>query len=381
MDPVTAALELQPIIRKYLDTGEQAARLANEVFAAVGQAGLFRLFAPHEVGGLEASPTVALASIEAVSAADPAVGWCIGNSQPACLATGWLAENERAQLFAEPNRNFGFSASPAGRAVPENDGYRLSGQWPVVTGCEDAAWCALAGLVMDGDMPRQVNGLPDGRLFLIPTTDIVISPTWQGAAAMRGTGSHAVSVNEVFVPEGFAHTPAKPRVIDRPLYRLPLPLLFAPAGTAVALGALDTAVASAREALGAKVSSFSGQASRDQTPIQELIAHSSAALRAARAGLFAATNAVWDLANTGAEVPLPLRAELYASTFYVLDTARDTVSQLYARGTRAGFMQGNPLERALRNLHAIAFGYESSRGVQHSAGRVLLGGEPLDPLF
>ena len=127
MDPVTAALELQPIIRKHLDTGEQAARLANEVFAAVGQVGLFRLFAPREVGGLEAAPTVALAAIEAVSAADPAVGWRIGNSQPACLAAGWLAEDDRAQLFAEPNRNFGFSASPAGRAVPENDGYRLSG--------------------------------------------------------------------------------------------------------------------------------------------------------------------------------------------------------------------------------------------------------------
>ena len=381
MDPVAAARELQPLIRQHLDQGEAEARLASAVFDAVGRAGLFHLFAPHEVGGLEASPTVALAAIEAVSAADPAVGWCIGNSQPACLAAGWLAEDERTKLFAEPYRNFGFSAAPAGRAVPENDGYRLSGQWPVVTGCEDASWCALAGLVMDGDAPRQVNGVPDGRLFLIPTADIVISPTWQAAAAMRGTGSHAVSVDKVFVPEGFAHTPAKPRVIDRPLYRLPLPLLFAPAGVAVALGALDTAVASAREALGAKVSSFSGQTIRDQTPIQELIAHSSAALRAARAGLFAATKAVWDLAGTGAEVSLPLRAELYASTFHVLDTARDTVSRLYARGTRAAFMQGNPLERALRNLHAIAFGYESSRGLQHSAGRVLLGGEPLDPLF
>ena len=56
MNLVTAALELQPLIRKYLGKGEQEARLVNEVFAAVGQAGLFRLFAPHEVGGLEASP-------------------------------------------------------------------------------------------------------------------------------------------------------------------------------------------------------------------------------------------------------------------------------------------------------------------------------------
>ena len=185
-----------------------------------------------------------------------------------------------------------------------------------MTGCEDAAWCALAGLVMDGDMPRQVNGLPDGRLFLVPTADIAISPTWQGAAAMRGTGSHAVCVNESsylkaspILRQSHARLIA-PCIASHSRCCLRPPVLPSP-------GALDTAVASAREALGAKVSSFSGQTIRDQTPIQELIAHSSAALRAARAGLFAATNAVWDLASTGAEVPLPLRAELYASAFYV----------------------------------------------------------------
>ena len=185
----------------------------------------------------------------------------------------------------------------------------------------------------------------------------------------------------MFVAESFAHTPIKPLTIDRPLYHLPLPLLFAPAGVGVALGALDTAVASTVESLGAKVSSLSGQTIRDQTPIQELIAHSSATLRAARAGLQTATAAVWDIASTGENVPHKLRAELYASAFYVLEVARETISRLYARGTREAFLQGNPVERALRNLHAIAFGYESSRGIQHSAGRVLLGGEPLDPMF
>lgn len=378
---VTAAIELQPLIQEHLVAAEKRARLTDAVVSAVGQAGLFRLFAPQEVGGLEVSPPVALAAIEAVSAADPAVGWCIGNSQPICLAAAFLGKKERAAIFADPHRNFGFSASPVGRAIPEQAGYRVTGQWPVVTGCEDAAWCALAGIVMDGDVPRQTNGVPDGRLFLIPATDITISPIWQDAAAMRGTGSNAVSVHDVFVPESLAHTPLKPLLIDRPLYRLPLPLLFAPAGVAVALGALDTAVANTMESLAAKVSSFSGQTIRDQTPIQELIAHSSAALRAARAGLQAAADAVWDIASTGDTVPLQLRAELYASAFYALEVARETISRLYTRGTRAAFLQGNPVERALRNLHAIAFGYESSRAIQHSAGRVLLGGEPLDPMF
>lgn len=60
---------------------------------------------------------------------------------------------------------------------------------------------------MNGDVPRQMNGLPDGRLFLIPTSDIECSPSWQEAAAMGGTDSNAVSVRDVFVPESFAHTP------------------------------------------------------------------------------------------------------------------------------------------------------------------------------
>jgi alkylation response protein AidB-like acyl-CoA dehydrogenase len=265
--------------------------------------------------------------------------------------------------------------------VPIDGGYRVSGQWPVVTGCEDAKWCALTGLVMDGDTPRQMNGVPDGRLFLIPAAALDIAPTWQEAATMRGTGSNAVSVREVFVPEVFAHTPAKPLVIDRPLFRFPLPLLFFFGPAAVAFGVLDTALKSATESLGSKVSSFSGQTLRDQAPIQELIANSDAALRAARAGLIEATTAVWEVASTGAEVPSQLRARFYASCFYALDIVRDTISRLYARGTRAAFLQGNPVERALRNLHAIAFSVEPARPLHHSAGRVLLGGEPLDPSF
>jgi alkylation response protein AidB-like acyl-CoA dehydrogenase len=144
---VTTAYELQPLIRQHLVAGEQRARLTKEVVTAVGQAGLFRLHAPREVGGLEVPPPVALAVVEAVSAADPAVGWYMGNSIPACLATAFLPEHARAELFAEPNLNFGFSAMPGGRAVPVDGGYRMSGQWPVVTGCEDAKWCALEGVM------------------------------------------------------------------------------------------------------------------------------------------------------------------------------------------------------------------------------------------
>ncbi|MBM4259598.1 MAG: hypothetical protein FJ147_27335 [Deltaproteobacteria bacterium] len=70
---IATAYDLQPLIRKHLLEGEQRARLVKEVVSAVGEAGLFRLFAPREVGGLEVPPPVALAALEIISAANPAV--------------------------------------------------------------------------------------------------------------------------------------------------------------------------------------------------------------------------------------------------------------------------------------------------------------------
>ena len=378
---VAAAVGLQPLIREHLVEGEKRARLTPEVVTAVGQAGLFRMFAPREVGGLEVPPPVAFSVFEMISGADPAVAWYMGNSSPACIIAGSLPEQERAELFAEPDRHFGFSQAPTSRGIPTTGGYRVSGKWPVVTGCEDAKWCVLAGVVMDGDAPRQLNGGPDGRLFIIPTAALKITPTWQHAAVMQGTGSNEASVQDVFVPEAFAYSPAQPPLIDRPHYRTPMPLVLYFSNAAIILGVAGAALESALEGIGSKVGSISGQTRRDQQSLQELVADCDAALRAARAGILAATEEVWDLASTGEEIPRKLRAQYYASVFYSIEVARDTISRLYARGTRAAFMKDHPLERALRNIHALAFAQDTIRSMQQSAGRVLLGGEPYDPVF
>ena len=378
---IATARELQPLIREHLVEGEKRARLTEQVVTAAGQAGLFRLFAPREVGGHEVFPSVGLAVIEAVSAADPALGWYMVNSLPACHAAAYLGENERAEPFAETDRHFGFSAVPRGKAIPSADGYHVSGEWPLVTGCEDATWCALSGVVMDGDAPRQVDGLPDGRLFLIPTSALTISQTWNEAAAMRGTASNAVSVENVWVPEGLAPTPSKPLVIDRPLYRLPVSLFFGIVDPAVAFGILRTAVETAQKELSTKISSFDGQAQRDHATIQELVAESVAALQAIRAGLMQLTDELGEHLTADTEVPRRLKAQIYASGFYGTKVARETISALYAQCSRAAFIQGHPLERALRNVHAVEFGFNAGRFLYHSAGRVLLGGEPTHPAF
>ena len=378
---VKKAIELQPLIRENLVAGEERARLMPSVVKAVGEAGLFRLYAPHEVGGLEAPPSVFVAAEEAVSTADPAVAWYMVNSLPACHIAASLGESEREELFAEPDRHFGFSGVPGARAVPVEGGYRVSGKWPLVTGCEDSAWCALGGVVYDGDSPRLIDGAPDGRVFMIRTENLDVSPTWQEAAAMRGTASNAASLDEIFVPEGMAHSAHDGLTLNRPNFRVPLWSLFAAADAAIANGVLFSAVEAAREELSTKISSYRGTPLRDDVPIQELIAHCRATYVAVRAGILQLTDELGEAANTGEPIPEALRSDLFCMFYFALDTTRESVSRLYARGTRAGFLRGNTVERALRNLHAIAFGCEGARPLQHDAGRILMGGSPTHPAF
>ena len=116
--PVEAARALQPLIDEKRREGELRARLVPEVVAAAGSAGMFRLFAPREVGGLEVTPRQAFLATAEIAAADPAVSWYMVNSIPACMAAALLPETERRELFAEPDRNFGFSAVALATAKP-----------------------------------------------------------------------------------------------------------------------------------------------------------------------------------------------------------------------------------------------------------------------
>lgn len=376
------AIDLQTLIVEHRREGERQARLASPVVTAVGKAGLFRLFAPKEVGGLEVSPPDAFRATVAISAADPAVSWYMVNSMAACMIAAALPEAQRNALFAEPDKNFGFSAVALAKATPVDGGYRLKGTWPVVTGCDDSRWCALAGIVHEGGAPRLLeNGSPDVRIFLVPTEQLDIEQTWQQAAAMRGTGSNQASAKDIFVPEVLAHSPGSTALIDRPLFRSAPTLLTLPIFAAVAVGVLQGAIEAASHEISGKVSSITGKALRDQTESQIVIADASAALRAIRAGSLEAFENVWKCLKSGEPISNEIKAEMYSSSFYAGDVAREMISLLYTKGSRAAFMQGHALERCLANIHAVVAAIDARRGFHHSAGSVMLGGEPLEASF
>ena len=245
----------------------------------------------------------------------------------------------------------------------------------VVTGVEDSEWAFMVGTLREKGEPLLVDGQPDTRTFLVPTSQLDIAQTWRGVSAMRGTGSNMVKVEDVFVPDRLAIGADTPLRIDRTYTRTPTPTFLMPVIGGVVLGVLEPAIDTLTGALAGHTAAYTGEARRDQAASQELIARCRAQHRALRAGLYEVATMIDSSVDKGEDPPPALRAEAYASSMYTVDACRQMASEVFAGGTRDAFMRDNPMEMGLKDLHAIGYIMAAVRFILHSAGRVMLGGD------
>lgn len=374
-----AVERLAPVIDAHRLDGEEHARMAPEVRDAAGSAGLFRLFAPRDVGGAEVSLPTVVEAFSRIGALDPTVGWYMGNSSQACLLSARLRPEHRQELFANPDRTFGFSAAVGGRATRVTGGFHLDGEWPLVTGVLDSDWCALNMVVDD---PAAGDTAPaDVRLFLVPTALLDVDPIWDRSVAMRATGSHRVTISNGEVPEWCGPPPSQALDVDEPLFRLSPAITAMTSNASIPVGILEAAIQAAGAELADKVSTISGARSTDSTALLEMVADARSAAYSLLAGARAAARDCWDAVANGGYPTREQRAAVFGLVNYSATVAREMTSRLYGRSSRAAFFAGHPLEIALRNIHAVSYGTEVLRPFQYGAARVALGHEPGVPGF
>ena len=92
---------------------------------------------------------------------------------------------------------------------------------------------------------------------------------------------------------------------------------------------------------------------------------------------------LWAAASAGVRPDPPLRARWWSLLFYVLDSARRTVSDLYRSSGSAVYGGANVVERTMRDIHAISVTFEqpSIHALRDDAGRVLAGKQAKLPIF
>jgi alkylation response protein AidB-like acyl-CoA dehydrogenase len=375
---VTLAESLIPLIRELRHTTEHDRCIAAPIVHAIRQSDLCRMLLdtgapPHY------TPEEWLRVLETLAGAEASVSWLIWNNTLPCFWARFLDDTGRARMFGDARRLFAGSTRPTGQAVTTQGGFRLSGRWSLVSGCELADYLHLMSLVHENGGPRMLApGQPDLRVLFVPKGRYAILDTWY-VGGLRGSGSHDVVVDDVFVPVEDSFAPAPPMASNSPLAQLPIvPMMVAGLG-AQFLGMARAAIAVTIEILRNKVSVDPGASIRERPSVLADIASYSAAVTAAGSHLHASMAAMWDKVRH--QLPTAEdRAALYSAGLHAATVARAGVMAMHAAAGTTALYVDCPLERSLRDLQTMERHIAAQPLWLEDAGRVLVGHEPITRL-
>ena len=376
---VTRAERLSPLIRELRHTTENDRCIAEPIVQAIRGSDLCRMLLDTGAPAT-CTPDEWLSVLEILAGAEASVSWLVWNNALACCWSRFLDAAGRERIFGDSSRLFAGSTRPTGRAVTTEGGSRLSGRWSLVSGCELADYLHLMCVVYEDGAPRMLApGQPDVRVLFVPKGSYEILDTWH-VGGLRGSGSHDVVVDDVLVPVEDSFSPAPPAAGNSQLVQLPIvPVMVAGFG-AQFLGMARAAIAATIEILRSKASVDPGTSVRERPGVLADIASHSAAVTAAGSHLHTSVRDLWDKAAS--HVPTAEdRAALYGAGLHAAAIGRASVLAMHsAAGTTALYVDC-PLERSLRDLQAMDRHIVAQPLWLEDAGRVVLGHEPINPLF
>ncbi|HYU19868.1 MAG TPA: acyl-CoA dehydrogenase family protein [Chloroflexota bacterium] len=376
-----ATRAILPLVRASGEEAERERRLPQQVAQALAEAGITRMLAPRVIGGLEIDPITQLDVIEQLAHADGSAGWNAQVYSSCAHVTGFLAPEVGREIFGrKPNTIMsGTLAAPYGRATVVDGGYRVTGRWPYASGCQSADWLGFTTSLYDGDRPRlDADGLPKQRIVIVPASDVNIHDTWH-VSGLRGTGSHDVEVEDVFVPAGWAFwwtdTPFHPG----PLYKHRWWVL---AHGAQRLGVARAAIDALYELAQTKTPTRSTILLRDRSLTRMQFAQAEALLHSARAFLWDTTSRFWERVRSGDELSTKEMALARLANTNASIAASQIADLMFSAAGGTAIHTSSPLERLSRDAHAAAQHATASVATYEQWGRLLLHTEPetLPPL-
>ena len=168
---------------------ESLGRLPEATNDAFLEAGFYRILQPRRFGGYEFDMgTFARVMIE-IARGCPSSGWVLAlTGGHAIMLSAFFSEAAQRDVYGATGDFRGPSRTAPVAAERVDGGYRLTGGWDYVSGC-DIATHFVCGLRVDNELLMGVLDRADCRIV----------DNWN-PIGMRGTGSRRVEVDAVFVP-------------------------------------------------------------------------------------------------------------------------------------------------------------------------------------
>jgi indole-3-acetate monooxygenase len=387
IDWVARAHGLAPVIAAAADRTERERRVADDVIAAIDEAGIPRMLMPPSLGGGAADIMTFNRVIEALAAADASTAWCMAQSLASSHAAGFLDPQIAREVFGAPKAIVAWGP-PGGptKAQVVDGGYRVTGKWRFASGSANATWMGGHSQVYERDgKPRlDAAGRPVMRTMLFKPAQATIHDAWH-VIGLRGTASNDYEVADLFVTEPY--TTWRDQASDRreagPLYNIPLLTLYGIGFSGVALGIADASLRAFMTLAQTKKPGAglgSQQVLRDNAVIQSKVAQATGRLSGARALLHESLHDIWEASSTSGTFSLEQRAMLRVAITGAMDNAREVVDFAYHSAGTTGIFQGSAFERRFRDMHTALAQGQAHLSNFEAAGQALFGVEPTQRL-
>jgi alkylation response protein AidB-like acyl-CoA dehydrogenase len=371
---ITAARDLAPLVRSRRDETETLGCTPPLVVRALSEAGLFRMWMPHALGGFEADPATYFGVIEEIAAADGATGWNLMNGACCGLMSVYLPANVGRMIYCEPDAIVAGQIAPNGQAIAADGGYRVGGRWSFASGIHHATWVVSGCTVFDGGAPRMTEGGAPHRIHVMtPPDDVQIDHDSWHVRGLRGTGSCDYAIGDVFVPAERAFS----FFVSRAYHPGPLALfprsMFSMSIGAVALGIARGAIDAFIELAGVRKASGTNALLRERQEVQAAVAQAEALTGAARAYMLQTSGDVWRECLAGDPPSLETRLRLRAASVVVPQMSAQAVDLIWKAAGAASIREAHVIERCFRDVHAATQHLGVGEPVLIDAGRAFLG--------
>ncbi len=362
---------VRDVLEAGAEEGEETCTLPQASVDALYDSGIFRLKLPHALGGAEADLVTQLDVLEAVCEIDASAGWCVMIGAASLGGVGaFLPDDAIEEIFAhgEPPKTAGVFA-PMGRAVPVEGGYLLSGRWSFASGVRHSEWISAGARVTTDD-----PGLPVQVRATMRTSDVTIHDNWH-VMGLRGTSSCDFSVENLFVPTGFAYDVSLTEPLrGGEIFRLGRPAFVTNEHSAFALGVARRALNETLEVGRSKTRGYTSVNSVAQRPaFQRMLSESDLKLRSTRALNVDVLERAWQVVSQGSPPDPLLQTEMRSLCSYTTDVAVDVATQAFRYAGGSALFESSILQRCLRDINAGAQHQMVSDTAYENHGQFLLG--------
>ena len=331
-----------------------------------------------------------------LNAASPSSRKLVAAIASGCGSTGWVygllashqwliacfSREAQDEVWRDRSALAAGSYAPVGQAVAVDGGYRLSGSGSFCSGCDNAQWQLLGGMIPQPGAP------PKPGFFLLPSADCSIDDNWH-TMGLAGTGSKNLVAKDAFVPAhrtlAFAEladaTAPGMRDNPNPLYRqsflaaLPIAIVSPVLGMAEGALADFLDMAKVRTTRGAVTGGNRRMA--ELTTVQLRVAEASACIDAARLLMFRDLAEAFETVARGEPIGVDVRLRNRRDQAFCVRLLVQAIDALFLAAGGQGLFLQSPLQRAWRDAHAaashISLNWDSTGSMY---GQSMLGLEP-----